>query len=67
MSKILQQNTNVTKFYKALTKTYSVGRNIPKKSIQLPQQADVVIIGKWFFSWFEFEINSNTFIVQSQI
>lgn len=45
MSKILQQKFNFQNFYRALTKNYSVAEKISKKSIQLPQQADVVIIG----------------------
>ncbi|XP_055319034.1 sarcosine dehydrogenase, mitochondrial-like [Sitodiplosis mosellana] len=45
MNRIIQQKFTVKNFYKALTKSYSVTEKVTKKTIQLPQQADVVIIG----------------------
>lgn len=45
MSRILQQRNFVKNCYKTSAKSYSVADKVPKKSIQLPQHADVVIIG----------------------
>lgn len=46
MSRLLNQKSNFGNFLKGLTKQYSVADKIPKKAVQLPTQADVVIIGK---------------------
>lgn len=58
MSRILWQRNFIKNFYKASAKSYSVADKVPKKSIQLPQQADVIIIGitQLFIDIFE---NSN--------
>lgn len=46
MNKILHRPINLKNIYKASTKCYSVSGKLPKKPIQLPDQADVVIIGE---------------------
>lgn len=46
MSQILYHKKNWGNFLRnGLTKNYSVADKLPKKSIELPKQVDVVIIG----------------------